>query len=200
VPAASAVEEQGTGGHHSRERGTSERQTSFETVWLKRASTLESRLAPPPAFEAPLASASAVLTAAARTVEQAATPFEMPAPAENLSRLVQSIKVQAKDGLSEANVRLNPEHLGEVTIAVRVDAGTVSAVVRAESADVRQWLRGQEDGIRAALADQGLTLDELVVEQDGQRGREQEQPSDEEQRKARVRARRVSTASFEVSA
>ncbi len=124
----------------------------------------------------------------------------MPAPAENLSRLVQSIRVQARDGVSQASVRLNPEHLGEVAIAIRVDNGIVTAVVRAEAGDVRQWLRGQEDSIRAALAEQGLTLDEFVVEQDGRRGRDQEQQGEEQPRRNRARGQRVNAPSFEVTA
>jgi flagellar hook-length control protein FliK len=105
------------------------------------------------------------------------TPFEMPQPAENLSRLVQSIRVQSRDGVSQASVRLNPEHLGEVTVTVRVEGSSVTAIVRAESADVRQWLRGQEESIRASLAGQGLDLDDLVVDRDPSGQREpQEQP------------------------
>ncbi len=111
---------------------------------------------------------------------------EMPEPAENLSRLVHSMRVQARDGVTHASVRLNPEHLGEVSIVVRLDAGVVTAVVRAEAGDVRQWLRGQEEQIRAALADQGVTLDEFVVESEG-RGQPREDPSPDRERANRRR-------------
>ena len=60
----------------------------------------------------------------------------------------------------------------------------MAAVVRAESGDVRQWLRGQEESIRASLAEQGLTLDELVVEDDGSQRRDQEQQAEEQRRRA----------------
>ncbi len=123
----------------------------------------------------------------------------MPAPAENLSRLVQSIRVQARDGVSNATLRLNPEHLGEVTVTIRVEAGTVSAVVRAEAGDVRQWLRGQEQSIRSALAEQGLLLDELVVEQDGERRQDGWQDPEQQPRRPRPRVH-GGASSFEVTA
>jgi flagellar hook-length control protein FliK len=134
------------------------------------------------------------------TAHAAQGPLAMPEPAENLSRLVQSIRVQARDGVSNATLRLNPEHLGELTVTIRVEAGTVSAVVRAESGDVRQWLRGQEGSIRAALAEQGLHLDELVVEQDGERPQDGGQEQEQQPRRHRVRMPSGVASSFEVTA
>lgn len=188
-------------GDRSRQRSHDERAMSPEATWLRRSSSIEARLSPPVSFALPLAAPGAFAAAAGVIANATQTPpFTMPAPAENLSRLVQSIRVQARDGVSQASVRLNPEHLGEVAIAIRVDNGIVTAVVRAEAGDVRQWLRGQEDSIRAALAEQGLTLDEFVVEQDGRRGRDQEQQGEEQPRRNRARGQRVNAPSFEVTA
>jgi len=188
-------------GNSSRDRGREERRASFEMTWLRRSSSLESRLAPPASFVMPSATPTTPGgSAAAAFGSTVQAPFEMPAAAENLSRLVQTIRVQARDGVSHATVRLNPEHLGEVTMTIRVESGNVTAVVRAEAGDVRQWLRGQEESIRASLAEQGLTLDELVVEQDGQGRQHRDEEHEQESRRNRARGRRVSASSFEVTA
>jgi flagellar hook-length control protein FliK len=184
------------GGGRERDSEHDTRQTVLDT-WLRRSSSIESRLAPPATF---VMSLHRLTTPATTSGSEVRVPFEMPAPTENLSRLVQSLRVQARDGVSEATVRLNPEHLGEVTIAVRIERGTVTAVVRAESGDVRQWLRGQEDSIRAALAHEGMHLDELVVEQDARRRGDQEQEAHQQGRRNRARGQRMATASFEITA
>lgn len=199
VPAFETADTTFQDGRRGRNRDDS---TASDASWLRRSASLEARLAPPRAFTMLGSAVSAptstfMLPAVATAVLQA--PFDMPAQAENLSRLVHSIRIQARDSVSQANVRLNPEHLGEVTMTVRVDGGTVTAVVRAESGDVRQWLRGQEDSIRTALAEQGLTLDELVVDQDGRREHEHQQ-QEEAPRRARARVGRVAAATFEVTA
>jgi flagellar hook-length control protein FliK len=184
----------------SGDHGGTERRASLDVAWLRRASTLEARLAPP-AFAVPtVAPGGPSMPTAAAVATGVHVPFEMPAPAENLSRLVQSIHVQARDGVSQASLRLNPEHLGEVTIAIRVDGGTVTALVRAEAGDVRLWLRSQEDTLRAALAEQGLTLDEFVVEQDGRRGQDDEQPRQQQARRNRTRGYQGQGPSFDVTA
>ena len=113
-------------------------------------------------------------------VEGAALPpappaATVPAP-ENVGRLIESMRVQMKHGIQEATVRLNPEHLGEVTISVRVERGAVSAVVHAETAAVQQWLESQEDKLRSGLSDQGLHLERFIVQRDRpQERREQRQ-------------------------
>jgi hypothetical protein len=118
--------------------------------------------------------------------------------AENLGRLVQSMRVVVRDGASEATVRLRPEHLGDVSISLRVDGRSVSAVVRAEAASVREWLQTQQDSLRQGLALQGLSLDRLEIEPDGRRN-ERDGGADEEDRPRRPRSRSVDPDSrFEV--
>jgi flagellar hook-length control protein FliK len=115
--------------------------------------------------------------AAAQASVQAAAPAPVPVTpqqeADNVARLVESMRVQFRQGVPEATVRLRPEHLGEVTIAIRVDRGVVSAVVHAETPAVQQWLESQEDKLRNGLADQGLSLEKFVVREREQERREQ---------------------------
>ena len=104
--------------------------------------------------------------------------------AENVHNLVEAMRITAKAGGWEATVRLKPEHLGEVTIALRVDGKNVSAVVQAESAGVRQWLMSQEEAVRSGLSEHGLQLDRFAVSRDGQRREaEDHQPQPQQQRR-----------------
>jgi flagellar hook-length control protein FliK len=120
-------------------------------------------------------------------------------PAENVERLVQAMHVNVKSGVMEATVRLRPEYLGEVTIQLRVDGSSVTAVVQTDTPAVRQWLESQEQTIRNGLAAHGLDLDRLVVNPDG----EGQQPRDEseanESRRRAYRRRQQSTERFEIT-
>ncbi|MGE0591272.1 MAG: flagellar hook-length control protein FliK [Vicinamibacterales bacterium] len=90
-------------------------------------------------------------------------PAGAPPDAGNLDRLVQSMRLQARDGIAEATIRLRPDHFGDVTISVRVERGVVTASVLSDSADVKAWLREHEASLRAGLAEQGLELGDLVI-------------------------------------
>ena len=78
------------------------------------------------------------------------------------------MRLQFRDGIGEAVVKLKPEHLGSVQISLRIENGAIKATVQAEVPAVRQWLESQQDTLRNGLADQGLRLDRFVVEPDGQ--------------------------------
>jgi flagellar hook-length control protein FliK len=112
-----------------------------------------------------------------------APSLAMPAriPGENLDELVQTMRVMVRGNLSEATVRLRPEHLGDVSVSVRVDGKVVTATVIADSAGVREWLQQHEEALRAGLQQQGLTLDRLVVQREARQER-REQPHPEARR------------------
>lgn len=103
-------------------------------------------------------------------------------------QLVQAIRVQLRGGVSDATVRLKPEHLGEVTISLRVEGSTVSATVQAEVAAVRHWIEANESTLRDNLSRAGLDLGQLVVRPDD-RGAQQHPPRDSEQRRKGTRPR-----------
>jgi len=122
----------------------------------------------------------------------------------NLHRqIVQAIHLQSRNGIGDARLTLQPEYLGELTIALRVENGGVTAHVSAAASDVRAWLGANEALLRQGLLDQGLTLDRLVVSEEpdepscdaGGHGRQQ-QPQPEE--KPRPRPRR-DTSTFEIT-
>jgi flagellar hook-length control protein FliK len=152
--------------------------------------------APAPVFTIPHATAPAPVAA---PVEVAPPAPMTHADAENVHNLVQAMRVTAKAGGWEATVRLKPEHLGEVTIALRVEGNNVSAVVQAESAGVRQWLMDQEQAVRSGLSEHGLHLDRFAVSRDGQRreaGEQQRQP--QQRRRAPRQAANSNEARFEI--
>jgi flagellar hook-length control protein FliK len=90
-----------------------------------------------------------------------------------VDQIVRAISLQVRDGIGVARVRLQPDHLGEVQIDLKVDRERVSAVLHVERSDVRAQIEGQGQTLRAGLAAQGLHLEELTVRDDGQGGQGQ---------------------------
>jgi hypothetical protein len=86
-------------------------------------------------------------------------------------QIVKAIRLQWKQGLGEAKIRLEPEHLGEVQVSLRVQAGVVTAVVKAENPTVQGWIENRQQELRNALDEQGLRLQrfEVVVDPEGRR-------------------------------
>jgi len=78
-------------------------------------------------------------------------------------QIVQSLRLHATSGGGEAQVRLRPEYLGEVTIKVVVEDGVVSARLEASVPAVRDWAERHESSLRQALGEHGLTLDTFSV-------------------------------------
>jgi flagellar hook-length control protein FliK len=118
-----------------------------------------------------------------------------------VAQLVQSMRVQFRDGIGEAVVRLKPEHLGSVEISLKVENGAIKATVHAEVAAVRQWLESQQETLRTSLAEQGLRLERFVVEADGKRhtGSDDAQPREQRRRQPRQRMSGKDHPVFEVT-
>jgi hypothetical protein len=109
-------------------------------------------------------------------------------------QIVQSLRMQFRDGIGEAVLKLKPEHLGSVSISLKVENGGLKANVQAEMPAVRQWLESQQDTLRNALADHGLRLDQFEVEPDSQRQSHPDQTPDEPTPRRRQQARRLPPA------
>lgn len=106
-----------------------------------------------------------------------------------VAQLVQSMRVQFRDGIGEAVVRLKPEHLGSVQVSLKFENGAITATVQADVASVRHWLEAQQDTLRTSLAEQGLRLERFVVEPDGERQAAREDAQGREQRRQQQRRR-----------
>jgi flagellar hook-length control protein FliK len=105
-----------------------------------------------------------------------------------MAQLVQSMRLQFRDGIGEAVLKLRPEHLGSVQISLRIENGAIKATVQAELPAVRLWLESQQETLKNSLADQGLRLERFVVEPDGER--QAAQHDAERQRQQRRRQHR----------
>jgi hypothetical protein len=169
----------------------------------------ESRPIVPPApagawLAGPGAAAYQVRAEAGAAPEAAAPP---PAPADigpfaglPHEQIVRAIRLQWTQGIGEAHLRLSPAHLGEVTIRLRVEHGVVTAWLRGESAMAIERIRAHEAELRAALEEQGLTLDglDLAVDPDGRRrGRH---PAERFFEPAPFRRAQATGSTFEVTA
>ncbi len=128
-------------------------------------------------------------------------PTNMPAlPNEHdvTLQIVQSMRMQFRDGIGEAVLKLNPEHLGSVSISLRVENGGLKANVQADLPAVRQWLESQQDTLRSALAEHGLRLDRFDVEPDAQRQQADDDGRRGQSRKRQPQKREVEQPVFEV--
>jgi flagellar hook-length control protein FliK len=139
-------------------------------------------------------------------VANARTPSALdPVVEADLPRqIVQAMRLQWKEGVGEARIRLTPDYLGEVTVAIRVEHGSVTAALEASTPAVRQWIESHEPILRQALAEQGLHLDRLIVTDEPQQTSsepEQRRQNGDEQHQPEPRARRRKPAddtTFEV--
>jgi flagellar hook-length control protein FliK len=126
-------------------------------------------------------------SAAAIAPTTAAVPTDGPAEAQVVvPQIVKAIRLQWKQGLGEARIRLEPEHLGEVRVSLRVQAGAVTAVVTAENPTVQAWIETRQQELKNALGEQGLRLQrfEVVVDPEGRR-QSREAPPDAAPRRQR---------------
>ena len=82
-------------------------------------------------------------------------------------RLVQSLRMQFLRGGGDAVVQLRPEHLGEVTVSLRVEQGSVAARITAADPVVAEWLQAHQGSLREGLQANGLTLERLTIDRDG---------------------------------
>ena len=127
-------------------------------------------------------------------------PATLPNEEDVMSSIVQSMRLQMRDGVGTAVVHLEPDYLGSVSISLRVENGTVTASLHAENPQVRAWMEANTPLLRESLAGQGLSLDRLLISDerivdDQSQGRRQRQ---EQEQQAHQRSRRNSVATFEV--
>lgn len=142
--------------------------------------------APVPSTPAPAPADFARYVAAAQGPESRAAAQ---APDEVAPQLVQAMRLQAIQGGGEARVQLRPEHLGAVTIDLRVEHGRVSASFNAEVPAVRQWLEAHEGSLRQGLSEHGLQLERFVVSKDGEAPQRDPQGHEDARRRQARRSR-----------
>jgi flagellar hook-length control protein FliK len=105
-------------------------------------------------------------TAAGAPASAEPAPAGTPVEAPLTPQIVKAVSLIWRDGVGEARLRLEPEHLGSVTVSLRVERGIVTARMTADVPAVRDWIRTHEADLRNSLASQGLELDQIVVSAD----------------------------------
>jgi flagellar hook-length control protein FliK len=115
------------------------------------------------------------------------------APEDQAAQIVRSMRLQWRGATGEATLRLQPDHLGQVFVSVRVEQGVVSATVRAETPAAQQWIQQHQQQLRDALDAQGLRVAQFHVTSNPddrpRRDHEQDQNQDASGRRNRPRAR-----------
>ena len=123
-----------------------------------------------------------------------AAPVLPPAVGEQVNtHIVSSLKMQWKDGIGEAKLHLRPDAYGAVTVALKVEQGAVTAVVRSDNPQVQEWVLQHQQSLRQQMEAAGLHLEELTVTPDD-RGQPQQEQDAEPQSQSRRRARRAGTS------
>jgi flagellar hook-length control protein FliK len=99
-------------------------------------------------------------------------------PSAIVEQVVRSMTMRTQsDGTSEVRMRLVPEHLGAVTLSLKVDGSNVSATAVTQNADVRNALVAHQQQLARSLADSGLKLTSFSVNMSGGNAG-QDQPRD----------------------
>jgi flagellar hook-length control protein FliK len=110
-------------------------------------------------------------------------------------QVIRSMRLQWNGSVGEAQLRLQPEHLGQVLVSVRVDQGNVSATLHADSATAQQWIQTHEQELRQALQDQGLRVTQFQVTSNSDDRSQGDQPQrgqqQDDQQPARPRTERT---------
>lgn len=83
--------------------------------------------------------------------------------AEIINQIVEKIKVSSNSEITEMNIKLKPEELGELTLRIISDSGTITAQFTAESRRVKEIIESNFDMLKDALAQNGIEIDQLEV-------------------------------------
>ncbi len=84
-----------------------------------------------------------------------------------IEQIVKGIVVRNAGQDSQIRLRLQPEHLGEVSMKLTVSGNTISANVVTQNADVRQMLLSGQQQLSKSLAQSGLNLGGFSVDVSG---------------------------------
>ncbi|SDW27609.1 flagellar hook-length control protein FliK [Paenibacillus sp. CF384] len=103
------------------------------------------------------------LTAAKQLVEQ---PVPIQQFASTIQKMVVSqFNVTASNGMSNAQLTLFPEHLGQVNVNISMHNGTLTAQFVTDSALAKDMLENQMAQLRTSLLSQGMQVEKLEVTQ-----------------------------------
>jgi flagellar hook-length control protein FliK len=128
-----------------------------------------------PVFSMPAAFARTLETGAAMATPALPPSFASSDLSSVGTQIVKGLQLQVTAGGGDMRLTLTPEHLGTVSIEVRVEHDRVKATLMADTPAVRQWIATHQDDLRQSLTAAGLTLDDLVVKEDGRQSQQEAQ-------------------------
>ncbi len=133
---------------------------------------------PPPPFAIAIAHESAPITPVP-PAPAAAQPQHVDANAV-VDQMLRGMAIRTTDGQSEVRLRLVPENLGDVSVKLVVNGGSVDASIVAHTADAQTALAGGQLQLAKTLADAGLKLQSFTVGLAGDfsGNRDQSRPND----------------------
>ncbi|MCM8812744.1 MAG: flagellar hook-length control protein FliK [Candidatus Omnitrophica bacterium] len=79
-------------------------------------------------------------------------------------RFAREIQAQLTRNNTEMRLKLHPEHLGEVSVRVRLDGDVATLALRTENNSAREALQANFAQLREALAQQGIRVDSIDVQ------------------------------------
>jgi flagellar hook-length control protein FliK len=88
-------------------------------------------------------------------------------PQSVIEQVVKGITMRNSGSTSEMRMRLQPEHLGDVSLKLTVSGTTISANIVAQNADVRDMLLSNQQQLVRTLAEAGLSLGNFSVDVSG---------------------------------
>lgn len=159
---------QADGGASKRESGSAFDRPATGTVQITADQTVASNAT---AFAVPFAREVSAAPAAAT-----AAPYATIDPQALIDQVVKGFAVRTSGSTTEVRMRLHPDQLGDVSLKLTVNGGTIDASIVAQNADVRQTLVANQHQLAQALSDAGLALGNFSVDvSGGQGGRSNEQ-------------------------
>lgn len=88
-------------------------------------------------------------------------------PQAVIEQVVKGITMRNLGDISEVRMRLQPEHLGDVSLKLSVSGTTITANIVAQNADVRDMLLSNQQQLARTLSAAGLTLGGFSVDVSG---------------------------------
>ncbi|MFD2333194.1 flagellar hook-length control protein FliK [Cohnella sp. GCM10020058] len=104
--------------------------------------------------------------------------------AEEMNKfLVKQFKLTGGNGISEANINLHPEHLGEVQIRLTMQNGILNAQFVTHNEAAKEMLENQMAQLRGSLQNQGIQIERVEVVQQQQQTADSPSFMNQEQRR-----------------
>ena len=90
-------------------------------------------------------------------------------------QIVRAVQGNISPERSHINIRLFPESLGQISVQLKMENGTLNAMITAQKESTRAMLEENLSVLRSAFDDQGLRVERLLVAKETWEGRQQQE-------------------------